>query len=141
MYIQIIIKEIVKLLGPSLIKTGLLAKTLSVCSDSTEIHQVIMNLCAIAAGLVLIFSIARHEALKNQNQINLLKVLGAGTSAIRAITLLEFGFTGCAAALAGVGLSFCFSYAGAWYFFDSLWRFDPNASILIPGSFIGSGPF
>ena len=54
LYIHIIIKEIVKLLGPSLpktiaIKTGLLADTLSVCGDPTEIHQVIMNLCANAA--------------------------------------------------------------------------------------------
>ena len=53
LYIHIIIKEIVKLLGPSLpktiaIKTGLFADTLSVCADPTEIHQVIMNLCANA---------------------------------------------------------------------------------------------
>jgi PAS domain S-box-containing protein len=53
LYIHIIIKEIVKLLGPSLpktiaIKTGLFADTLSVCGDPTEIHQVIMNLCTNA---------------------------------------------------------------------------------------------
>ena len=110
--------------------TRLAGKILSI-TDRLSVSVRFMAWFSIAAGLVLIFSIARHEALKNQNQINLLKVLGADTSAIRAITLLEFGFTGCAAALAGVGLSFGFSYAGAWYFFDSLWRFDPNASILI----------
>ena len=49
LYIHIIIKEIVKLLRPSLpktiaVKTGLFADTLSVCGDPTEIHQVIMNL-------------------------------------------------------------------------------------------------
>ena len=53
LYIHIIVKEIVKLLKPSLpktitLQTRLCADTLSVCADPTEIHQVIMNLCANA---------------------------------------------------------------------------------------------
>jgi PAS domain S-box-containing protein len=53
LYIHVIIKEIVKLLKPSVpntitIQTRLCADALSVCADPTEIHQVIMNLCANA---------------------------------------------------------------------------------------------
>ncbi|MCD4721720.1 MAG: FtsX-like permease family protein, partial [Desulfobacula sp.] len=83
------------------------------------------------AGLVSIFSIARHEAWKNENQINLLKVLGADFKEIQAITLLEFGFIGFTAALFAILLSFGFSLAISWYFFDSLWQFDLGVSLMI----------
>ncbi len=110
--------------------TQMAGKILSI-TDQLSVSVQFMAWFFIAAGLVLIFSIARHEALKNQNQINLLKVLGAGNAAVRAITLLEFGFTGCAAALSGIGVSFGFSFAIAWYFFDSLWQRDPLTSLII----------
>lgn len=86
---------------------------------------------SMITGLVLIYSIARYEALKNQNQINLLKVLGASFPMIRAITLLEFGFIGLTAGVCGIGLSFLGTFILAWYFFDSLFQFDFNLSILL----------
>ncbi len=86
---------------------------------------------AIAAGLVSIFSIARHQAWKNENQINLLKVLGSDFKAIQAITLLEFGFIGFTAALFAILLSYIFSWAVSWYFFDSLWQVNLTLSFLI----------
>ncbi len=110
--------------------TQLAGRILSI-SDRLSVSVRFMAWFSIATGLVLIFSIARHEALKNQNQINLLKVLGADSTMVRAVTLLEFGFTGFVAALSGIGLSFGFSFAIAWYFFDSLWQFDPKASLVI----------
>lgn len=80
---------------------------------------------AIGAGLVSIFSIARHEARKNRNQINLLKVLGCDFFTLRMISLVEFGFIGFTASLFALGLSAGFSLAISWYFFDSLWQFEP----------------
>ncbi len=120
--------------------TQLAGKILSI-SDRLSVSVRFMAWFSIAAGLVLIFSIARHEALKNQNQMNLLKVLGAGNASVRAVTLLEFGFTGFSAALSGILLSFGFSFAVAAYFFDSLWKFDPRASLMILGltTFISMG--
>ena len=120
--------------------TRMAEKILSV-TDRLSVSVQFMAWFFIAAGLVLIFSIARHEALKSRNQMNLLKVLGAGNAAVRAVTLLEFGFTGFSAALSGILLSFGFSFAVAAYFFDSLWKFDPGASLMILGltTFISMG--
>ncbi len=115
----------------SVIDVTQLAGKILALTDRLLVSLNFMAWFCVAAGLVLIFSIARHEALKNQNQINLLKVLGADNTMVRAVTLLEFGFIGFAAALSGIGLGFGFSFAGAWYFFDSFWQFDPNASFMI----------
>ncbi|MFA5903577.1 MAG: FtsX-like permease family protein [Desulfobacula sp.] len=115
----------------SIIDVTQLAGKILAITDRLSVSLKFMAWFSIAAGLVLIFSIARHEALKNQNQINLLKVLGADNTTVRAVTLLEFGFTGFVASLSGIGLGFGFSFTGAWYFFDSLWQFNPKASLII----------
>jgi putative ABC transport system permease protein len=80
---------------------------------------------AMGAGLVSIFSIARHEARRNRNQINLLKVLGCGFTTLRQVVLVEFGVMGFTAGFFAVILSLGFSWAASWYFFDRLWAFDP----------------
>lgn len=115
----------------SVIDVTQMAATLLGISDKLSLSIRFMAWLAIAAGLVSIFSIARHEAWKNENQINLLKILGADYKAIQAITLLEFGFIGFTAALFAILLSFGFSLAISWYFFDSLWQFDLEVSLVI----------
>ena len=115
----------------SVIDVTRMAGTLLGITDRLSLSIRFMAWLAIAAGLVSIFSIARHEAWKNENQINLLKVLGADFKSIQAITLLEFGFIGFTAALFAIGLSFGFSLAISGYFFDNLWQFDLPVSLLI----------
>lgn len=115
----------------SIIDVTQMATTLLGISDKLSLSIRFMAWLAIAAGLVSIFSIARHEAWKNENQINLLKILGADYKAIQAITLVEFGFIGFIAALFAILLSFGFSLAISWYFFDSLWQFDLGVSLVI----------
>lgn len=115
----------------SVIDVTQMAATLLGISDKLSLSIRFMAWLAIAAGLVSIFSIARHEAWKNENQINLLKILGADYKTIQAITLLEFGFIGFTAALFAILLSFGFSLAISWYFFDSLWQFDLGVSLVI----------
>jgi len=115
----------------SIIDVTQMAGTLLDISDRLLLSIRFMAWLAIAAGLVSIFSIVRHEARKNENQVNLLKVLGADFNAIQGITLVEFGFIGFTAALFAVLLSFGFSRMIAWYFFDSLWQFDLMASLVI----------
>jgi len=44
---------------------------------------------------------------------------------------LEFGCIGFSAALFAVLLSYAFSWAVSWYFFDSLWQMNLTLSILI----------
>ena len=115
----------------SVIDVTQMAGTLLSITDKLSLSIRFMAWLAIAAGLVSIFSIARHEARKNENQINLLKILGSDFKLIRAVTLLEFGFIGFTAALFAILLSFGFSRAISWYFFDSHWLFDLKISFMI----------
>ncbi|SDU58609.1 ABC transporter permease [Desulfobacula phenolica] len=115
----------------SVIDVTQMAMTLLDITDRLSLSIRFMAWLAIAAGLVSIFSIARHQARKNENQINLLKVLGSDFKAIQAINLLEFGFIGFTAALFAILLSYVFSWAVSWYFFDSLWKVNLILSFLI----------
>ncbi|RLB91351.1 MAG: ABC transporter permease, partial [Deltaproteobacteria bacterium] len=115
----------------SIIDVTQMAGTLLSITDRLSLSIRFMAWLAIAAGLVSIFSIVRHEARKNERQVNLLKVLGADFKAIQGITLLEFGFIGFMASLFAVLLGFGVSRAISWYFFDSLWQFDLGVSLVI----------
>ncbi len=115
----------------SVIDVTKMAGTLLGISNKLSLSIRFMAWLAIAAGLISIFSIARHEAWKNENQINLLKILGSKFNEIQAITLLEFGFIGFTAALFAILLSYAFSWAVSWYFFDSLWQINLTLSFLI----------
>ncbi|MDZ7667607.1 MAG: FtsX-like permease family protein [Desulfotignum sp.] len=108
----------------SIIDVTQMITTLTFIADRLSVSVRFMAWLAIAAGLVSIFSIARHQAQRQAAQTNLLKVLGTGFGDIRRISLLEFGSLGFAAALVAVVLSAGFSRAIAWYFFDSLWKLD-----------------
>lgn len=108
----------------SIIDVTQMITTLTFIADRLSMSVRFMAWLAIAAGLVSIFSIARHQARSQAAQTNLLKVLGTGFGDIRRISLLEFGSLGFAAALVAVVLSVVFSRAIAWYFFDSLWALD-----------------
>ncbi len=100
------------------------AATILGVTDRLSLSVRFMAWLAIGAGLVSIFSIARHEARKNRHQINLLKVLGCDFRTLRMVNLVEFGFIGFLAGLFALVLSMGFSMAIAWYFFDSLWQVD-----------------
>ncbi len=125
----------------SVIDVTQMANTILGISNKLSLSIRFMAWLAIAAGLISIFSIARHEAWKNRNQINLLKVLGSEYKAIRAITLIEFGFIGFAAALFAILLSYGFSFGISRYFFDNLWQinFIISLSILILTTLICMG--
>ncbi|MDX1778274.1 MAG: FtsX-like permease family protein, partial [Thermodesulfobacteriota bacterium] len=83
-----------------------------------------MAVLSIVAGLVVVFSIARHEVHTRIREINLLKVLGGSFQKIRRIFLIEFGVIGGTAALCGVILSFAMSYSIAELVFESIWSFS-----------------
>lgn len=86
---------------------------------------------ALATGLVAVVAIARQEALRREREINLLRVLGAGSGRIRLLVMLEFGFLGGMAALAATVLSYGCSYVLAWWLFDRLWGFQWQWGLVI----------
>ncbi len=100
------------------------ASTILSVTDRLSLSVHFMAWLAIAAGLVSIFSIARHQARKNRHQTNLLKVLGAGGFSLQAVSLVEFGIIGFLSSLFALALSVAFSRAVSSYFFDSLWALD-----------------
>ncbi len=83
-----------------------------------------MAMLSIIAGLVVVFSIARHEAHTRVWEINLLKVLGGSFQKIREIFLIEAGLIGGTASFCGVILSFVLSYSIAELVFESIWSFS-----------------
>lgn len=89
-----------------------------------------MACLAILAGLVVLFSIARHETSGRSWEINLIKILGAGFNDIRRIILLEFGFLGFMASLFATLISLLASYGIAWFFFERLWVFRWEYSLI-----------
>ena len=89
---------------------------------------------AILAGLVVLYSIVRHETRTRDWEINLLKVLGAGFTDIRQIILFEFGILGTVAALFGILLSLGVSYGISWFFFGRLWVFHAGDCLFSLGA-------
>lgn len=98
-------------------------KQILTITDKLSFAVNFMASLAIIAGLVVVFSIARHETNERSWEINLLKVLGAGFNDIRKIVLLEFGLLGFMAAFFSTLLSLFASYGIAWFFFERLWSF------------------
>ncbi|WP_022666809.1 ABC transporter permease [Desulfospira joergensenii] len=115
----------------SVIDVARTAATILDVTDRLSLSVRFMAWLALAAGLVSVFSIARHEARKSEAQINLLKVMGADFQILSTITLVEFGFIGFSAGLFALALSTGFSLGISGYFFDSLWAFDLGSSALI----------
>ena len=94
-----------------------------------------MAYLAIITGLVAVLSTARHEALQREKELNLLRVLGAGTNRIRGLIMLEFGLLGGAAGCVSVGLGYGCSYWLSWLFFDRIWRFQwQSGAFMIAGA-------
>ncbi|MCP3922164.1 MAG: ABC transporter permease [Desulfobacterales bacterium] len=100
-------------------------------TDKLSLSIKFMAYLAILAGLVSIYSIARHEAKKHEKEINLLKILGSGFNDIRKITSFEFGFIGLTASVFAIIISFIFSYGVSFYFFDRLWSFQWEYGVFI----------
>lgn len=84
----------------------------------------LMAWLAVISGLVVLYSIARHEAHTRLVEVNLLKVLGASFGRVRQITQLEFALLGGCAALTGVGLSLAATWVFSTTVFEQYWSID-----------------
>jgi len=84
----------------------------------------LMAILAVVAGLVVVFSIANHQAKSRSSEIQLLKVLGAGTGQVARIFLIEFGTIGVLSSCLGVAISTGLSYLISTQLFDGAWNFS-----------------
>ena len=99
-------------------------------SDQMVIALRFMAYLSIMAGLVVVFSIARHEVQGRLWELNLLKVLGAKFNDIQKMIQIEFAVLGFSAGLFGVGISLIMSYGIAWWFFENLWKWTWQTSLV-----------
>ena len=90
----------------------------------------LMAYLSIFAGLVVVFSIARNEVEGRLWELNLLKVLGARFSDIQNMIQIEFIVIGSSACLLGVTISTLMSYGLAWWFFENIWEWTWEISLL-----------
>ena len=98
-------------------------------SDQMVLALRFMAYLSIMAGLVVVFSIARHEVQGRLWELNLLKVLGAKFNDIQKMIQIEFAILGICAGLFGVGVSLIMSYGIAWWFFENLWKWTWQTSL------------
>ena len=98
-------------------------------SDQMVLALRVMAYLSILAGLVVVFSIARHEVEGRLWELNLLKVLGARFSDIQRMIQIEFTVLGIFAGLFGVAVSLIMSYGIAWWFFENLWKWTWQTSL------------
>ena len=103
-------------------------------SDQMVLALRLMAYLSILAGLVVVFSIARHEVDGRLWELNMLKVLGAKFSDIQKMIQIEFAVLGIFAGLFGVVLSLIMSYGISWWFFENLWKWTwPTSLVSIIG--------
>ena len=99
-------------------------------SDQMVLALRLMAYLSILAGLVVVFSIARHEVEGRLWELNLLKVLGARFSDIQKMIQIEFAVLGIFAGLFGVTVSLIMSYGISWWFFENLWKWTWQTSLI-----------
>jgi putative ABC transport system permease protein len=99
---------------------GMVSQLLYIASQLTNAFRFMAGL-TLVTGLMTVIAIARQEALQREQEINLLRVLGASQNSIRLLLLLEFGAVASIAALTAFACSLLSSYALAWLMFDRLW--------------------
>jgi putative ABC transport system permease protein len=90
----------------------------------------IMAYLSLFSGFVVLFSIANHQANTRSQETNLLKVLGAKFTEIRAGIQLEFGLLGLGAAFSGTALSYIVSFILSSVLFEGIWIFTWRIPLL-----------
>ena len=99
-------------------------------SDQMVLALRLMAYLSIFAGLVVVYSIARNEVEGRLWELNLLKVLGAKFNDIQNMIQIEFVVIGLFACILGVAASSIMSYGLAWWFFENIWEWTWEISLL-----------
>ena len=113
----------------SVIDVTRMVKRVLKISDQMVLALRLMAYLSILAGLVVVFSIARHEVEGRLWELNLLKVLGARFQDIQKMIQIEFAIMGIFAGFFGVAVSLAISYGLAWWFFENLWKWTWQISL------------
>jgi len=123
-------KVVEKFPNISLIDVTRIVKRVFGVSEQMSLALQFMAVLCLLVGLLVMYSIASHQAKQRTRDINLIKVLGAKFSFIRNLFILEFLILGVLAGLMGVILSVGVSYGISKLLFDVLWNWDPMIPVL-----------
>lgn len=111
--------EIVKKLSNiSIIDVSYIIDRLSSIVAQMSIALEIMALFSVIVGLVILFSIASHQAYQRRNEVNLIKVLGGDFGLIRKSFIFEFISLASLASILGAFTSILISYLITKIIFD-----------------------
>ncbi len=94
----------------SLIDVSLLVKKVLEMLDQMTLILTVMAWFSLAAGAVVLYFIANHQAMARLWDSNLMKILGASRQQIEAAVMMEFGALGLLAATLGSLLGLAGSY-------------------------------
>lgn len=92
-----------------------------------------MALLSFFSGLVVLYSIANHQAVSRSQESNLWKVLGAGFGDIQSIVGVEFIVLGLISAVLGVVLSYVITWILVTTVFDADWLFSWSRQLISIG--------
>ncbi len=83
-----------------------------------------MAVLSVLTGLIVLFSIANHQARTRAAEVQLLKVLGTRRADVTRMFWVEFGAIGLLGAALGAALSTALSYVISARIFDWAWNFS-----------------
>ncbi|MCP4753414.1 MAG: FtsX-like permease family protein [Proteobacteria bacterium] len=95
-------------------------KILELTDQITWAIQVMAFMC-VFVGMIVVYSISRYNSQSRQQELNLLKILGADFNDIRRMIMLEFGLLGLMASTVGSSLSLLASWILSMIVFESIW--------------------
>src|ERR1041384_334034 len=120
----------------SLIDLRLILSTVNQLFDKLGLVVRFLALFSIITGLVVLAGAVINSKFVRIKENVLLRTLGARTSQITKITLIEYAWLGLFSALAGLILSLGSGWLLAKFFFDITFAFDPVELLIISGGVI-----
>ena len=109
--------------------TAAVAKFLDI-TDQISWAVEVMAFLAVIVGLIVVYSISRYNSQSRQQEINLLKVLGANFGDVRKMIIIEFGLLGLLASTMGSVLSLVASWVISYVVFESIWSINWQITLL-----------
>lgn len=114
----------------SIVDVARIVKRISSVSHQMSMALQFMAILCVIVGLLVMYSIASHQAHDRKRDINLIKVLGARFNFIRALFVLEFSLLAGMAGAMGIFLSMAISYGISSFLFDGIGTWNPLVPLL-----------
>jgi len=127
---QIQDKLVTKLPNITMINVSTLVERISRIMNQMAWALKFMSLLCLVAGLIVIYSIANHQARSRKWDIGLLKSLGASFGTIRSQFLWQFALISFFSTLLGAIISLAVSFVISSVLFEGVWAFNLTTPLI-----------